>query len=219
MARLTLPEPPAGAPAQPDVEAVRSWWADALWFDLCAYCLLHSDALELDHHEPRQLAPARVADPANLRIACRACNRAKSDYHPAHARRRRAPGATHDVHDVLREDFAELFELGEDGSIAPRRGATRERAAFLIALLNLGLDPPRRKRELLLESLRVCEAALAEISSARKLPALDRALGHVIRLLARQALLLVAHDVGIAVELRTQLEQIAPALARQSRAP
>ncbi|MBL8842265.1 MAG: HNH endonuclease [Planctomycetes bacterium] len=214
MARLALPEPTADRTSRDARHDARAYWSEALWFELCAYCLLSSDALELDHHEPRQFAPDRAGDPLNLRLACRNCNGRKGDYHPAHATRRRKAGVAtpRPVPDIARDDFGQWFELLEDGSLGARGGAFREHAVFALVLFPWCLDPFVRRRAELLDKLRLCERALLH----EPLDAHGQALLEtILRDLARQCLLLIALDVSISDALWNRLRGCAATLSRQ----
>ena len=61
--------------------------------NLCSYCLIQHESLEVEHYEPKDYAPEKIDDPGNLLLACRRCNGpgGKGDYHPQHKVRRRLP--------------------------------------------------------------------------------------------------------------------------------
>jgi hypothetical protein len=211
VSRVDLSDPPRSSFA-----ARKSWLLYHFFDHLCSYCLIQSTAnLQQDHYEPRRYAEDRVHDPTNFLLGCGRCNGrgGKSDYHPEHHGRTRLP---HDktgflILDVRRDDSAELFHLAPDGSISPREGPQQDRAAWNIAVLKLGLEPVRRRREQTLKLLQTCERILAALDDPEPEPIHDRLLTILDELLQRLAgewLLLELHEVEASAEVVTRIRPI-----------
>lgn len=100
--------------------------------DYCAYCeVQQSNALTLDHIEPRLHAPQRERDWNNLLPACANCNGTKG------ARRL-------DVYLPDRDNTARAFQYGEEGLLAPHPALEpeqRDKAHRTLKLLGLDRTP------------------------------------------------------------------------------
>lgn len=208
MADLRLSVPPdLGAGAK--YPQYKEWLRDNFYLDLCSYCLQqHHDALTIDHYIPRTFDSSRIHDPTNLLLSCVTCGRQKSDYHPAHEGRRRRP---HDqtgfsVLDVRCDDLAQMFVLGEDGSLAlqPNTDARqRDRAAWNVILLRLDLHDKHRAR--LLEKLTLVEA-LRDKHDGPVTPREQRVLDVLEPELAERLPMIRAFDLALSPGLRERLE-------------
>lgn len=209
MAELPLSPPPDLGPNAKYTD-YREWLLDNFYCYICSYCLQqYRNVLQVDHYVPHTFDSTRKHDPDNLLLSCQTCGRQKSDYHPAHAKRRRFPfdrtGFT--VIDVRREDLARVFVLSNDGSLALHPElADRERAAWNVALLRLDLHAEERAR--LLEKLRAVEdlRAIAGLSTRESwlLDILERDL-------AERLPMIRAFDLALSAGLRARLQSLVAA--------
>jgi hypothetical protein len=209
VAELPLSAPPVlGSNAK--YSDYRGWLLDNFRCHICSYCLQqYRHVLQIDHYIPHSFDPTLEHDPHNLLLSCQTCGRQKSDYHPAHAKRRRLPldrtGFT--VIDVRREDFAQMFVLESDGSLTLHpRAAHRERVAWNVALLRLDLYMAERAR--LLEKLRLVEdlRALPELSELE-----SESLDILERDLAERLPMMRAFDLPRSPGLRARLQSLVAA--------
>src|SRR5262245_59562265 len=143
MARIELRPPPLLS-AGTSYQQYKRWLLDNFFQNLCSYCLIQHESLEVDHYEPKEYKPERINDPTTLLLACRRCNgpAGKGDYHPQYAARRRLP---HDhtgfnVLDVRRDNLGSLFVLQASGELNVRPGPYAEWAVWNILLLKLDID-------------------------------------------------------------------------------
>jgi hypothetical protein len=206
MARLRITEPPKLAPGS-SYGKYKPWLLDNFHRNICSYCLTQHRALEIDHYEPTAFAPQRENDPSNLLLACRFCNRNKSDYHPLHGARHRDRNETHGflVIDVRAEDYAEFYALDEaSGELRAKPGAQQDRAAWNAYLLGLDHDNLARVRGRLLEKLALCEALM-------EYPDDDETVRETCRVLLRDCsenyLLFEAFDIGMSEHLRGAIRE------------
>ena len=214
MAQVEFGEPPSlgGAAEYPEY---RPWLDRALYLRTCCYCVLRHLHLHVDHYEPQQYAPSRIHDPTNLVLGCQGCNGrgGKGDYHPLHTGRTRLPRDTtgYSVVDIRSEDFAALFEVASDGRISARAGASKDRAEWNIALLNLQRAVYDTVRKENLEVLAVAEktfAALASGSTGQKTALLDELLASQISYLAKTLPFFDAFGIAISPDLRARVEAV-----------
>jgi len=211
MARIELSEPPQ-FPDRGSYSRYKDWLLGNFFKNLCSYCLIQHESLEVEHYEPKDYAPEKIDDPGNLLLACRRCNGpgGKGDYHPQHKVRRRLP---HDrtgfsVLDVRHENFAELFELASSGELKPLQGPHSKRTAWNIVLLKLDIDFLVGRRKRILEIHNLCEQLL--ISRGRTIEEqakIERVLAVLIRDLAEQFLLLRALDVSVSPALHGWIQK------------
>ncbi len=210
MSVVNLGEPPdLGEVAYP---AYRPWLLDGFYARFCAYCVVHSPVIHIDHYEPRGYAPHRVDDPRNLLLACAACNGrgGKGDYHPLHRARTRVPqdASGHYVLDVRRDDLGRMYEVLPSGRLRARPGATEDRASWNIALLNLDLPAYELTRSEYLETLEAAELLVSELDE-RGEPAYRTRCEHVldtlVRYLARRRLFFEVFDVEMSEGLAARI--------------
>jgi hypothetical protein len=209
VAELPLSPPPDLGPnaKYPDY---REWLLDNFYCHVCSYCLQqYRHVLQIDHYIPHSFQPALEHDARNLLLSCQTCGRQKSDYHPAHAKRRRLPldRTGFAVIDVRREDLAHMFFLESDGSLTLHTEvADRKRVAWNVALLRLDLHAEERAR--LLEKLRAVEdlRAHAELSDRESwlIDILERDL-------AERLPMIRAFDLPLSSELRARLQSLVAA--------
>lgn len=197
----------------------KEWLQQHFYRNLCAYCLLQHETLQVDHYEPQAWATDRCHDPTNLLIGCGRCNgrSGKSDYHPNHAQRTRCPRDTsgHLVIDVRVDDFANMFAIAADGVISAKTGPQADRAAWNAALLCLDrCDTARRE---FLDLLNACESALVayrEAQSPDEAAKFEGFLTTLLPQLAARKLFFDVYGLPISAELRARLDdvpRIAPA--------
>lgn len=149
----------------------REWLLEHFFYNLCSYCLLQSDSLEVDHYVPKSYDPSLTDAPSNLLLACSSCNGSsgKWDYHPKHAARKRCKDhvAGYQVIDVRCEDFADMFSVDESGEIRGREGSKeQDRANWNIGLL--GLDRRASARRDTMRMLRACERGVAALDDPNR---------------------------------------------------
>jgi uncharacterized protein (TIGR02646 family) len=100
--------------------------------DYCAYCeVRQSNALTIDHVEPRRHAPQRERDWDNLLPACANCNGTKG-------------ARILDVYLPDRDNTARAFQYGEEGLLSPHSDLEpeqREKARRTLKLLGLDRTP------------------------------------------------------------------------------
>jgi hypothetical protein len=211
MARIEFREPPRlGAGA--NYSRYKSWLLDIFFKNLCSYCLIQHESLDVEHYEPKDYAPEKIHHPDNLLLACRRCNGpgGKGDYHPQHRARRRLP---HDrtgffVLDVRNENFAELFKLDSSGELKPREGMHAKRAAWNIVLLKLDIDFLVSRRQRILEKLSLCEQLLLNRGRTIEEQAkIERLIDVLVRDLGEQFLLLHAFNVEISPALHARIQK------------
>ena len=212
MAWIELSAPPS-RPAGGPYQQYKSWLLDNFFNNLCSYCLIQYESLEVDHYEPQEYAPERTNDPTNLLLACRRCNgpAGKWDYHPQYAARRRLP---HDntgflVLDVRRDNLGALLELDASGELKARQGAHAERTVWNILLLKLDIDFLVSYRKRLFEKLNLCERLLLQLGQkVDKQEQIESVLAVLIADLAEHFLLFHALDIPISTALRARLQRV-----------
>src|SRR5258708_17816104 len=219
MARLELSGPPAFR-GRVDYSKYKPWLLENFFDNLCSYCLVQHGALQVDHYEPNQYAPARAHDPANLLLACGNCNgpAGKSDYHPSHSSRKRLPADTTGYHalDVRSESLGQLYEIDpSSGTLRPKPGPLSERAAWNASrLFKLDLPFLNDHRAMLLDIVQTSERLLTEIdrrAGETICVQLSSCLDILARHLAKQYLMLRAFDISVSPALLERLSQIRPA--------
>lgn len=214
MARIELSAPP-NLPAGSPYRQYKPWLLANFFKNLCSYCLIQHESLEVEHYEPREYAPERVDDPTNLLLACRRCNGpgGKSDYHPQYRGRRRLP---HDqtgylVLDVRRDNLGVLYELNLSGDLGVRPGPHAERAIWNILLLKLDVDFLVSHRQRLLEKLDLSERLLTQLSrTADKESQIESVLNVLVPDIAEYFLLFHTLDISVSPELWARLHSIIP---------
>lgn len=117
----------------------RSWLEKNQYRNICAYCIVDHDRLEIDHYEPQTMINTLGDHPENLLLSCSCCNgrAGKSDYHPKHKGRTRFKKANFKVINPRKDDYSKLFIVDKNGSIQPKNGRNKERAIQNILLLKL----------------------------------------------------------------------------------
>jgi len=214
MARIELSTPPPLA-AETPYPQYKNWLLDNFFQNLCSYCLIQHESLEVAHYEPQQYAPERANDPTNLLLACRRCNgpAGKWDYHPQYVARQRL---LHDqtgflVLDVRHDNLGELFNLDASGVLRVRQGPHAERAAWNILLLKLDIDFLVSHRKRLVEKLGLCERLLLQLGRvADKQMQIESVLAVLIPDLAEHFLLLHALDISVSPGLWARLLKALP---------
>ncbi len=204
MAKLQITEPPTLAPGS-SYSKYKSWLLYDFYKNLCSYCLTQHRALEIDHYEPTAFMPHRENDPANLLLACRYCNRNKSDYHPFYLTRRRERNEARGffVIDVRADDLAELYSLDEtSGQLRAKPGAQQDQAAWNAFLLGLDQDDLVQIRSGLLEKLALCEDLIDITDEDEMAKAVFRVL---MRDCAEHYLLFEAFDMEVSSRLRAEI--------------
>ena len=181
----------------------KGWLLENFYLELCSYCLEQYGALTIDHYVPQSLDASLTHDPSNLLLACTNCQRRKSDYHPAHTKRRTRPrdDTGFMVLDVRADDLAAMFALEADGELHVRRGQLATRAVWNAQLLRLDLYAEKRTR--ILHKVGVAEGLLAALPTAQeplKTRAAD-ALAVIIDDLAQRMPFLRAFDVPVSADL------------------
>ncbi len=171
---------------------------------LCAYCLIRTDGIQVEHYVPKSFAPQRKDDPTNLLVACSRCNGSgcKADYHPDYVGRRYHRGDTtgHYVIDLRVDDFAALFAVDEEGGLRARPGESCDRAQWNIVLLKLDSELLGSRRKELLELRDLCEfaqAAIGRASSAAEAERLELMLEKILATLARHLLFFEVYGLAI----------------------
>lgn len=212
MARLSITAAPH--PAGTSYKQFKSWLLANFHRNLCSYCLLGHEDLEVEHYEPQSYAPLRINDPGNLLLGCATCNGTggKFDYHPNHKARHRLPddATGHLVIDIRADDFADLFEIDSDGTISGSANGHRARANWNITLLKLNRDGCNKARRELLELLAAAEdavEALAANSAGPQAAALRRLIEAVIPDLTDHLLTLETYGINVSDALRGRLSQ------------
>ena len=214
MARIELSAPP-NLSAGSSYRQYKTWLLDNFFKNLCSYCLIQHEALEVEHYEPRAYAPERADDPTNLLLACRRCNgpAGKLDYHPQYLGRRRLP---HDqtgylVLDVRWDNLGTFYELDPSGDLGVQPGPHSERAAWNIILLKLDVDFLVRHRQRLLEKLDLSERLLTQLSrSPDRASQIESVLTVLVPDLAEHFLLFHALDISVSSALWARLRRIIP---------
>lgn len=191
----------------------KGWLQRHFYRNLCSYCLLQHQTLQVDHYEPQAWVRERLHDPTNLLIGCARCNgrSGKSDYHPKHEGRTRLPRdrTGHLVLDVRVDDFADLFAIAPDGAISPKSGPQADRAAWNASLLCLDLCSPARRE--FLDLLKACEGALVAHREARSPEDGAKFEGFLTTLLpqlAARKLFFDVYGLQISDDLRARLDQV-----------
>ena len=200
----------------------REWLLQNYFDHLCSYCLLRDDGVQIDHYEPVNYTQHRKHDPSNLLLGCDRCNGpgGKGDYHPLHAARRRLPLDTsgHMVIDSRAEDFARLYEIGDQGDISARPGATEGRAKWNIVVLKLDLRSCNDRRAEVLRLVKACEVIVMQIKGdeARR-ETNERLLAQLLPSLASYRVFLHVFGIVVSEALMARLGAVAEHLPRRSR--
>jgi hypothetical protein len=213
MARIALSAPP-DLPATTSYRQYKNWLLDNFFKNLCSYCLMQHESLEIDHYEPKEYAPGRIDDPTNLLLACRRCNgpAGKWDYHPQYTARKRLPRDQTGffVLDVRRDNLGELFIPDVSGELKVQRGPHAERATWNILLLKLDVDFLVSHRKRLLEKLALCERLVLQLNrTADKQEQIETILSVLVADLAEHLLFFHALDISISSALRVRLQRTA----------
>lgn len=211
MATITLSEAPELVDA--DYHDYRAWLDGNFFYQICAYCLLHSPDLEIDHYEPQKYATDRIHDPSNLLLGCGTCNgpACKKDYHPQHARRttRKHDTTGFLILDIRADDLAELYSVSIEGRISPKKGLARERAKWNIEILKLDMkarEDRRRENLEMLDSADVLMGLVAEQESEVVRQELELVLTRLVGLLAKDRLFFDVFGIPMSAELRARVD-------------
>jgi hypothetical protein len=209
MATLKLTAPPAPI-GRPHYNKYRTWLMDNFYFQMCAYCLISSPAIEIDHYEPQDYARGKVHSPDNLLTACRNCNGlGKGDFHPLHTSRRKLAGEKipHFVIDPRKDDYATLFEVSENGSIRGKSGPSKDRADFNLALLLLTTPWFNNAREQLMTMLTNVEIGLQKPELLKDEPQGQLALTRTLDAIARYELFFHAFGIPINPKIKEEISK------------
>lgn len=201
---------------RPRYEDYKPWLLENFFFQLCSYCLLRHDSLQVEHYEPQKHSPHRENDPTNLLLGCGTCNGAggKSDYHPAHVNRRRCKNETHGflVLDVRTDDLSALYTVDQrTGALTLKPGAQSTRAAWNIILLNLDIEKFKKRRIELLQFLQRAEGLLTALKTeniaAEVRVAIQQTLDTLSSFLRNQMLFFSVFEIPISNELQQYIQK------------
>jgi len=195
MAKLEFESAPAELEGR-SYKFYREWLNFNFYDQLCAYCLLSfPDSLQIDHYEPQKYAPSKINDPKNLLLACRICNRGKSDYHPNHSSRVKCKKENHgfSVIDIRNENFSDLFMLKENGELGAKAGSQRDRVKFnIISLFRLNIKSYKNRRLDCLDYVKCTEGLLAATDESEQA---KKYLKILVKLCAERYSFLKAFDI------------------------